>query len=71
MDRRHIMYNEQLAFVSQAEREGRCLVIRPDAPIPIGHVSHDATQMRHVYDLGRQKGEQQLEKIKTFWSKNL
>lgn len=71
MDRRHIMYNEQLAFVSQAEREGRCLVIRPDAPIPIGHVSHDATQMRRVYDLGRQKGEQQLEKIKTFWSKNL
>lgn len=71
MDRRHIMYNEQLAFVAQAEREGRCLVIRPDAPIPIGHTSHDATQMRRVYDLGRQKGEQQLEKIKTFWSKNL
>ena len=67
MDRRHIMYNEQLAFVSQAEREGRCLVIRPDDPIPIGHVSHDATQMRRAYDLGRRKGEQQLENIRTFW----
>lgn len=29
MDQRHLMYNHELEFVSQAEREGRCLVIRP------------------------------------------
>ena len=41
MDKRHIMYNHQLEFVAQAEREGRCLVIRPESKIPIGHISHD------------------------------
>jgi len=44
MDKRHLMYNQQLEFVRQAEREGRCLVIRPDEKLPIGHISHDPEQ---------------------------
>lgn len=67
MDRRHLMYNAQLDYVAQAEREGRCLVIRPEGKIPIGHISHDADEMRRVYDLGRQVGERYLERIKAFW----
>ena len=67
MDRRHLMYNEELAYVSQAEREGRCLVIRPDDRIPIGHISHDPTEMHHVYLLGRNIGERYIERIKEFW----
>ncbi|MDE5571244.1 MAG: patatin family protein, partial [Prevotella sp.] len=34
LDERHLMYNRQLEYVRQAEQEGRCLVIRPDEPIP-------------------------------------
>ncbi len=64
---RHLMYNEELAYVAQAEREGRCLVIRPDEKIPIGHISHDAGQMRHVYELGREVGERYIERIKAFY----
>ena len=41
MDERHLMYNNELEYVAQREREGRCLVIRPDEKIPIGHISHD------------------------------
>jgi predicted patatin/cPLA2 family phospholipase len=67
MAERHVMYNRQLDFVAQAEREGRCLVIRPDEAIPIGHISHDPKQMRLVYDLGRAIGERYLEKIKAFY----
>ena len=68
LDHRHLMYNRQLDYVAQAEREGRCLVIRPDEKIPIGHISHNATQMRHVYELGRQVGERYIEQIKAFYS---
>jgi predicted patatin/cPLA2 family phospholipase len=68
MDHRHLMYNRQLDYVAQAEREGRCLVIRPDGPIPIGHISHDARRMRMVYDEGRRVGERYIQKIKDFYA---
>ena len=67
MDRRHLMYNEELAYVAQAEREGRCLVIRPDEKIPIGHISHDAAEMERVYQLGRKMGERYINQIRDFW----
>ena len=53
MARRHEMYNAQVAYVEQAEAEGRCIVIRPEAPLPIGHISHSPEAMQAVYDLGR------------------
>ncbi len=64
---RHEMYNRQLEYVRQAEREGRCLVIRPEEKIPIGHISHDPEQMRRVYEMGRAAGEKHLEDICRFW----
>ena len=67
MDERHIMYNQELAYVAQAEQEGRCLVIRPDGKIPIGHISHNPEEMRHVYELGRTVGERYIERIKAFY----
>lgn len=67
LDERHIMYNRQLEYVARAEQEGRCLVIRPDAPIPIGHTSHDARQMHRVYQLGRSVGQRYIERIKKFY----
>ena len=69
MERRHVMYNRQLEYVAQAEREGRCLVIRPEGNIPIGHISHDAARMRLVYEQGRQVGEKYLERIKEYYSR--
>ena len=68
MSERYIMYNRQLEFVTQAEKEGRCLVIRPDEKIPIGHISHDPEQMRRVYEIGRQVGERYIERIKEFYA---
>ena len=53
--------------MAQAEREGRCLVIRPDTKIPIGHISHNPQQMQHVYQIGRAIGERYIERIKDFW----
>ena len=64
---RHIMYNQELAYVAKAEEERRCLVIRPEGKIPIGHISHDPNKMRYVYELGRKVGKRYIEKIKDFY----
>ncbi len=67
LDQRHIMYNQQLEYVRQAELEKRCLVIRPDRKLPIGHISHNPDEMRHIYEMGREMGERELHKIKAFY----
>ena len=67
LDERHQMYNYQLEYVANAERLGRCLVIRPEEKIPIGHLSHDPEQMRRVYELGRKAGKNHIERIKAFY----
>jgi len=67
MDERHLMYNRQLDYVAKAEQEGRCLVIRPEEKLPIGHISHDPEQMQRVYDLGCKAGKQHIKKIKDFY----
>jgi len=70
LDERHQMYNYQLEYVANAERLGRCLVIRPDEKIPIGHISHNPVQMRKVYEIGRKKGKEYIERIIEFYSKS-
>lgn len=67
MDRRYLMYNRELEFVHQAEREGRCLVIRPDEKLPIGHISHNPEEMKRVYQIGREMGDRYIERIKAFY----
>ena len=67
MDKRHIMYNKQLSYVYQAESAGRALVIRPEAPLQIGHISHNPDEMQCIYDIGRQTGMKYIERIKAFF----
>lgn len=68
MDKRHLMYNDEVEYVRQAEREGRCLVIRPQEKLPIGHISHDPEEMQRVYDIGIETGRKYLTNIKHFLS---
>ncbi len=67
MEKRHLMYNRELDYVAKAEAEGRCLVIRPEGKIPIGHISHNPDKMRNVYELGRRDGEKYIERIRAFY----
>ena len=68
MDRRYVMYNHELDYVAEAERQGRCLVIRPQEKLPIGHICHDPDQMERVYQIGRQAGLQYIDRIKAFYN---
>lgn len=63
---RHLMYNQQLEYVRQREKEGNALVIRPDNALEIGHIEHDAAKMQKIYDIGRKKGEETLQAVKDF-----
>ena len=68
LDQRHLMYNRQLDYVSEAEREGRCLVIRPKEHLPIGHISHNPDKMQRVYDMGCEEGERRIADIIRFYN---
>lgn len=69
MQKRHIMYNAQIDYVEQAEREGRCLILRPDDYLLIGHVSHSPTDMQRVYDIGYAYAKRRMEEIREFFLK--
>ena len=66
MEERHLMYNRELDYVKEAERKGDTLVIRPHEALPIGHVSHDPSEMKRVYDMGRHAGEERIREIELF-----
>lgn len=67
LDKRHLMYNKELVYVHDAETSGRALVIRPDSPLPIGHVSHNPEEMQCIYDIGRETGNKYINLIKKFY----
>ena len=69
MSRRHIMYNRELAYITQQQMAGHCLVICPSDTLPIGRTSLNAKKMQHVYDMGRKAGEDNLAAIRQFITK--
>lgn len=66
MSRRYIKYNKTLEYIEQQERLGRLLVIRPDAELAIGKVCRNPDELERVYQLGREKGLSELERIKKY-----
>jgi predicted patatin/cPLA2 family phospholipase len=69
LDTRHIMYNKQLEYVAEQERQGETLVIRPPHALEIGHTCHDIPTMERVYETGRQTATERLNDIKAFLNK--
>lgn len=65
--RRHLVYNEQLAYVKREEQKGHTVVIRPAATLPISHISHDPNEMEAVYQQGREAALAKLPAIKALY----
>lgn len=63
---RHLMYNQQLAFVAQEEQVGHAIVIRPPKKLPIEHLTHDIKVMEEMYEIGRQEALKKLDEIADF-----
>ena len=66
MARRHMMYNEELAYLEEQEQQSNILLIYPQDIVPIGRTEQDELKMRRVYAMGRQKAEEMLDKIQGF-----
>ena len=64
LEQRHVMYNEQLAYVCEEEKKPNTLVLRPKAKLTIGHFSHDPAMMQATYDQGREVALEHLNEIK-------
>lgn len=60
LERRHEMYNAQLAQVEAQARTGEAFVIRPSAPLEIGRLENDPEKVQQVYDRGRADAEAAL-----------
>lgn len=57
---RHVMYNEELAYVKAAEAEGRLFVIRPEAPLAVGRTEKNPDKLQEAYRCGRSAAEKNL-----------
>ena len=68
LENRHTMYNDTLDYIRSEEEKGNILVISPESDLKIGHVEHNADNLKRVYEIGRKTGEKNLEKIKNFLS---
>jgi len=66
MGRRHLMYNEQLRYLTEQEKKGNILLIYPEDTLPIGRTEQNEEKMRKVYQMGRKTAEEQLLKIRDF-----
>lgn len=66
MDRRHLMYNRELDYISRQQQAGNCLVICPDDTLPISRTSQNPQKMQMVYDMGRKAGLDNLHRVAAF-----
>ncbi len=65
--RRYRMYNAELDYIRQQEREGHTLVLAPEHKLPVGHICHNTDIMQQVYDMGRRMAEKRWDDIATFF----
>lgn len=66
---RHEMYNQELDYINEAEKQGRVLVLRPSRLVNIGKMEQDLSVVKQMYDLGRSDAEAKLTEIREFLSK--
>mgnify|MGYP003290280229 CR=1 FL=1 len=52
LERRNVLYNEQLALIERLEAEGTLTVLRPERPIEVGRIERDTRKLVALYDEG-------------------
>ncbi|MBQ2379683.1 MAG: patatin family protein [Akkermansia sp.] len=66
MEQRHLKYNDTLRYIEEREKSGEILVIRPDAPLPVGRVEKNPDKLQQAYEIGRQMAYRRLAEVKAF-----
>ena len=63
---RHAVYNRQVSYVKAREEAGAAFVFRPEAPLPVGHVTHNPASLEAAYRMGREAAERQFDSLQRF-----
>ena len=66
MNERHDMYRFERDYVFESERQGKTLVLCPDADLGVAHTEHDPEKLQSAYDEGKRIALRELENIKAF-----
>ena len=66
VEKRPEIYNRQVAYVRQREKEGAAFVLAPREDLGCDGMVRDPALLQHVYDLGRQEMEGRLAALKEF-----
>ena len=66
MERRHLVYNEELDYVAKAKAEGRMFVIQPEAALAVRRIEKNPEKLRAAYEEGRKTAIRQREALSEF-----
>ncbi|MCR4951462.1 MAG: patatin family protein [Solobacterium sp.] len=66
MKKRHLIYNEETAYVRSEEEAGRTLVIAPQEKLPSGRIEHSIQKMLDTYDAGVAEARRNLDAVRAF-----
>ena len=62
--KRHIMYNEQIDYCKNLEKEGKAVILRPSKDVQIDSFEKDLDKMERIYQYGYNLAIENLDKIK-------
>lgn len=66
---RHALYNEELAYCNQLEKEGRAVILRPTEEVQIDSFEKDLEKIERIYDFGYDLAMKNIDKIRTLLEK--
>lgn len=61
---RHLVYNRQVLFCEELEKQGRALILRPESPL--NSFEKDIETLRQTYRMGHAQCESRMDEIKAF-----
>lgn len=67
---RHIVYNRELDYIDQREKERKLFVIAPPHELKIGKTEHDTERMDEVYQIGRQTMKEHISELNQFLNRD-
>jgi len=66
MNKRHKMYNDEVAYAEKRAKEGRIFMLRPPEALPVNRTSKDPELLQKTYDIGYRMAKEMLDEIKEF-----
>jgi predicted patatin/cPLA2 family phospholipase len=67
---RHQLYNDTLQYIEQLEKEGSCMVIRPQNPLQVGRLEKDSAKLVDLYQNGYEDAKILSDQLHSFLNKN-